>query len=87
MPASVGPEKFGGLPGAILRLDADSGGIVFSAIRVDPAVRDKDLRAPAGKPISRADYEKAAGQGPRPRRRTGTPDSAADKLTPNGSFF
>jgi GLPGLI family protein len=58
IPAPVGPEKFGGLPGAILRLDADSGGIVFSATRIDPAVQDKDLRAPAGKTVSRSDYEK-----------------------------
>jgi len=58
IPAPVGPEKFGGLPGAILRLDADSGGIVFSATRIEPAVQEKDLRAPAGKTISRADYEK-----------------------------
>ncbi|MBS1604219.1 MAG: GLPGLI family protein [Bacteroidetes bacterium] len=56
--APVGPEKFGGLPGAILRLDADSGGIVFTATRVDPFVPEKELRAPGGKAITRADYEK-----------------------------
>lgn len=58
IPAPVGPEKFGGLPGAILRLDADSGGIVFTATRIDPSVQEKDLRAPGGKTITRADYEK-----------------------------
>jgi len=56
--APVGPEKFGGLPGAILRLDADSGGIAFTATRIDPSVQEKDLRAPGGKTITRADYEK-----------------------------
>lgn len=58
IPAPVGPEKFGGLPGAILRLEADSGGIVFTATRIDPSVQEKDLRAPGGRPIMRADYEK-----------------------------
>jgi len=56
--APVGPEKFGGVPGAILRLDADSGGIVFTATGIAPSVAENDLRAPGGKTISRADYDK-----------------------------
>jgi len=58
IPVAVGPEKYGGLPGAIPRLDADSGHIVFTATQINPAVKEKDLRAPGGKPITRADYEK-----------------------------
>jgi GLPGLI family protein len=56
--APVGPERYGGLPGAILGLDVDSGGIVFTATRINAAVQEKELRAPGGKTITRADYER-----------------------------
>jgi GLPGLI family protein len=54
----VGPDRYGGLPGAILKLDMDNGGTVFTATRLSPAVDVKSLKAPSGKMITRAAFEK-----------------------------
>ena len=55
----AGPAQFGGLPGAILGVDVDSGGIVYRATQILPSVDPKDLVAPKdGKSITRADFMK-----------------------------
>jgi GLPGLI family protein len=55
----IGPGQFGGLPGAILGVDVDSGGIVYRATQILPSVDGKDLTAPkGGKSITRADFDK-----------------------------
>ncbi|HEY6901811.1 MAG TPA: GLPGLI family protein [Puia sp.] len=78
IPVPVGPDRFSGLPGAILKLDVDSATIVYTATQIQPTAKSKDLQAPAGKSISRADYDKkldeilgpADAQGRRVMRRT-----------------
>lgn len=58
-PVPAGPENFGGLPGAILMLDANSGEIVFTATEIKDSVSSKDLKEPSsGKHITRVDFEK-----------------------------
>src|ERR1700743_908516 len=59
IPLPVGPDKLIGLPGAVLRLDVDSGGVVYTATKVLPSVSVKELKAPAGSPMmTRADFAK-----------------------------
>jgi GLPGLI family protein len=59
IPLAAGPERFDGLPGVILRLDVDSGAMVFVATTITASVAGADLRAPAeNKAISRMEYEK-----------------------------
>jgi GLPGLI family protein len=58
IPVPVGPEKYGGLPGAILQLDIDKGGFVFTATRLSPSVESKNMKIPTGKKITRAEFEK-----------------------------
>lgn len=59
IPVPAGPENFGGLPGAILLLDANNGEIVFTATEIKGNVSSKDLKEPSnGKHITRADFEK-----------------------------
>lgn len=59
IPLAAGPERFDGLPGVILRLDVDSGTVVFVATTITASVAGADLRAPAEtKAISRMEYEK-----------------------------
>ena len=59
IPLGAGPERFDGLPGVILRLDVDSGAVVFIATTIMASVAGADLRAPAeNKAISRMEYEK-----------------------------
>ncbi|MBS1661450.1 MAG: GLPGLI family protein [Bacteroidetes bacterium] len=78
LPVPVGPDRFSGLPGAILKLDVDSASIVFTATQIQATAKSKDLQAPAGKPITKADYDKklddvlgpADAQGRRVMRRT-----------------
>ena len=56
---AAGPERFDGLPGAILRLDVDSGTVVFVATKIAASVAGADLRAPSeNKAISRMEYER-----------------------------
>ncbi|HXB07022.1 MAG TPA: GLPGLI family protein [Puia sp.] len=55
----VGPDQFGGLPGAVLKVDADAGGLVFTATAIQGDVESRQLKEPAGgRLISRADYTK-----------------------------
>ncbi|MGN6212288.1 GLPGLI family protein [Parafilimonas sp.] len=55
--APVGPENYGGLPGAILLLDVNNGDIVFTATVFNDDIGE--LKEPAkGKRITRADFEK-----------------------------
>ena len=63
IPVPVGPDKTGGLPGAILKLDMDSAGVVYTATQIGSSVNAKDLRAPIGnKAVTRAEYEKILDQ-------------------------
>jgi GLPGLI family protein len=63
IPVPVGPDKFSGLPGAVLKLDMDSAGIVYTATQIQSTTSTKDLKAPAnGKAITRADFEKILDQ-------------------------
>jgi GLPGLI family protein len=58
IPVPIGPDKFGGLPGAILKIDMDNGFSVYTAVNQNPAVDSKALKAPSGKFITRAAFEK-----------------------------
>lgn len=58
IPVPVGPDHFGSLPGAILKLDVDNGSMVFTATRLSPAVDAKSMKIPSGKTITRAAFEK-----------------------------
>jgi GLPGLI family protein len=58
IPLPVGPDKYGGLPGAILKIDIDNGGITFTATKLSPAVDEKSMKVPSGKFITRAAFEK-----------------------------
>jgi GLPGLI family protein len=58
IPVPVGPDRFGSLPGAILKLDMDNGGTVFTATRLNSAVDAKNMKIPTGKMITRAAFEK-----------------------------
>jgi len=55
----VGPENFGGLPGAVLLMDVNDGEIVFTATELKNEIDTKELKEPAkGKHITRADFQK-----------------------------
>jgi GLPGLI family protein len=58
IPAPVGPDQFGSLPGAILKVDVDKGSTVFTAIRLSPSFDAKNMKNPSGKTITRAAFEK-----------------------------
>lgn len=58
IPLPVGPDRYDGLPGAILQLDIDNGGTIFTATRLSPAVDPKSIKIPTGKMITRAAFEK-----------------------------
>jgi GLPGLI family protein len=58
IPIPIGPDKYGGLPGAILKLDMDKGSFVFTATKLSPTVDAKVMKTPSGKLITRAAYEK-----------------------------
>jgi GLPGLI family protein len=58
IPAPIGPDRFGGLPGAILKLDNDNGSTVFTATRLSPTDDAKGMKTPSGKTITRAAFEK-----------------------------
>jgi GLPGLI family protein len=58
IPMPIGPEKYGGLPGAILKLDEDNGGLVFTATGLTSKVDTKALKVPTGKTITRAAFDK-----------------------------
>jgi GLPGLI family protein len=54
----VGPERYSGLPGAILKLDIENGGFVFTATRLSGTVDSKSMKLPSGKMITRSAFEK-----------------------------
>ena len=58
IPLPIGPDKYGGLPGAILKIDFDNGDIVFTATKLSPAIDAKSMKIPSGKMITRAAFEK-----------------------------
>lgn len=59
IPLPIGPDQFDGLPGAVLKADADDGGIVFTAKTIQQNIESKQLKEPAGgKLITRADFRK-----------------------------
>ncbi len=59
IPVPAGPDRFSGLPGAVLLVDVDNGSVVFTATEIKPAADAKDLKAPTdGKLITRADFTK-----------------------------
>lgn len=63
IPVPIGPDKISGLPGAILKLDMDSAGVVYTAVQIASSVNPKDLRTPTGnKAVTRAEYEKILDQ-------------------------
>lgn len=58
IPVAAGPDRFNGLPGVVLLVDADGGRITFTATQIQPTADVKQLKAPAGKVITRAEFEK-----------------------------
>jgi GLPGLI family protein len=58
IPVPIGPDQFGSLPGAILKLDVDHGNTVFTATRLNPTFDSKNMKNPTGKTITRAAFEK-----------------------------
>lgn len=59
IPVPAGPERFSGLPGAVLKVDVDSANIVFMATEIHPTADAKELKAPtSGKQITSADFSK-----------------------------
>jgi GLPGLI family protein len=59
MPVSFGPERFCGLPGLILEVDVNNGGMIVSADRIELKKLDKELDLPKkikGKKITEAEY-------------------------------
>ena len=58
IPVPIGPDKYGGLPGAILKIDVDSVEIVFTATKILPTIDAAAMKMPSGKTITRAAFEK-----------------------------
>lgn len=59
MPVPVGPEGFGGLPGAILSVDVNNADIVYTATEINGDANEKELKEPSkGTHLSRADFDK-----------------------------
>ena len=55
----AGPERFSGLPGAVLMVDVDSANVVFTATEIRPTADAKELKAPtSGKQITNAEFAK-----------------------------
>ena len=60
IPASVGPGKYGGLPGLILAVDLNEGKNVTIAKSIDltPVAKDKIVKPEKGKKVSREEFDK-----------------------------
>jgi GLPGLI family protein len=59
IPVPVGPDRFGGLPGAILLVDINNAEMVFTAQEFKNDADDKELTEPLkGKHITRVDFDK-----------------------------
>ncbi len=55
----AGPESYGQLPGVILQLDVDNGGMVYTATEVKKTVDAKNLKEPKkGKVVTQQEYMK-----------------------------
>ena len=55
----VGPDKFGGLPGAILLMDINNAEIVYTATEFKKDANNKELNEPSkGRHITRTEYNK-----------------------------
>ncbi|HEY4111986.1 GLPGLI family protein [Puia sp.] len=78
IPLPAGPDQFNGLPGAILKVDAGEGEVVFTAKEIQDKVEGRDLKAPGGgRVISRADYVKKMNEV------LGPPDSQGRRIIRN----
>jgi GLPGLI family protein len=59
IPLPVGPDQFSGLPGAILKVDVDEGGLVFTAKEILNKAANQELKEPSsGRLITRTDFQK-----------------------------
>ena len=60
IPVQVGPERYSGLPGAILELDINEGDVVITAKKIEFKKVEKELKLPKlkGKKIKDADLDK-----------------------------
>jgi GLPGLI family protein len=59
IPLAIGPDRFTGLPGAVLMVENNKGKILYEAVSISQAVKQKDLQAPSkGKLISEEDFLK-----------------------------
>ncbi len=59
IPSSAGPERFCGLPGLILEVDVNNGGMIVSADRIEPKKLTKELDPPKkvkGKKVKESAY-------------------------------
>jgi GLPGLI family protein len=60
IPASIGPDNFAGLPGAILEVDMDNGANVTTATEVTSKYPKKELVQPTkGDKMNRAEFQDA----------------------------
>lgn len=61
LPSQVGPERYFGLPGAILELDINEGDVVITATKIDAKKVEKEIALPKklkGKKIKDTDFDK-----------------------------
>lgn len=59
LPSPAGPDTYTGLPGVIMKLDIDNGGIVFSALEFRAVADISQLRAPKkGRKVTPEEYNK-----------------------------
>ncbi len=58
IPISNGPDKWGGLPGMILELEANDGDITFTASSIELTEEVKVMKPKDGKKVSPEEYEK-----------------------------
>jgi GLPGLI family protein len=59
MPAPVGPEAYGQLPGAVLEVSFNDGETIYTAKEILQTVDNKNLKEPQkGKRITQSEYRK-----------------------------
>ena len=59
IPVATGPDRFSGLPGAILLVDITNGFTLFTATEIQPTASAKDLKAPTdGTVVTRTQFSK-----------------------------
>jgi GLPGLI family protein len=60
IPLPVGPDKYTGLPGAVLQVENNKGRILFEAVSIKEEVKQKDIEPPTrGKLLSAEEFENA----------------------------